>query len=43
MILGAGDYSLKTLDDSELVVLTTDVSAPVFTGGMFSGNVVPPR
>ena len=43
VILGAGDYSLKTLDDSELVVLTTDVSAPVFTGGMFSGNVVPPR
>ncbi len=32
--------SLQVLNDAELVLLTTDMAAPTFKGGMFSGNNV---
>ena len=42
-ILVATAHELEILADSELVVFTTDASAPAFTGGMFSGNNLAPH
>jgi redox-sensitive bicupin YhaK (pirin superfamily) len=39
-ILSAPAESLETLEDSDLVLLSTDESAPIFKGGMFSGNMI---
>jgi quercetin 2,3-dioxygenase len=40
VILLASSVSLSTVTSSDLVLITTDETAPVFTGGMFSGNIL---
>jgi redox-sensitive bicupin YhaK (pirin superfamily) len=37
--LGAESQAIEALTDSDIVLFTTDPKAPVFKGGMFSGNV----
>lgn len=37
--LGDGTAAIEALTDADLVLFTTDTQAPVFKGGMFSGNV----
>jgi redox-sensitive bicupin YhaK (pirin superfamily) len=39
-ILAASATTLSVVEKSDLVLLTTDETAPVFKGGMFSGNVL---
>jgi redox-sensitive bicupin YhaK (pirin superfamily) len=40
VILPASSSTLSTVTGSDLVLITTDETAPVFTGGMFSGNIL---
>lgn len=35
---GGGDFNCIAEEDTDLVLFTTDERAPVFSGGMFSGN-----
>jgi len=37
--LGDGTDAVEAVEDADIVLFTTDPSAPVFKGGMFSGNV----
>lgn len=37
--LGSADWNAIARAEADLVLFTTDAGAPVFTGGMFSGNV----
>jgi redox-sensitive bicupin YhaK (pirin superfamily) len=39
LYLGAADWNAIARTEVDLVLFTTDAGAPVFTGGMFSGNV----
>jgi redox-sensitive bicupin YhaK (pirin superfamily) len=39
LIIQGGDYEVVAHDDSDIVLFTTDTAAPVFKGGMFSGNM----
>jgi hypothetical protein len=39
-ILPSSTRGLRTLEHSDLVLLSSDERAPVFRGGMFSGNMV---
>jgi len=39
ILLDDGDFGVSAELDSDLVLFTTDSAAPVFRGGMFSGNV----
>jgi redox-sensitive bicupin YhaK (pirin superfamily) len=36
----AGEGPVRAVEESDLVLFTTDSAAPVFKGGMFSGNVL---
>jgi hypothetical protein len=38
--LGDTAGEIEAVEDAELVLFTTDTSAPVFKGGMFSGNIM---
>jgi quercetin 2,3-dioxygenase len=38
--LAEDEVSVEATSDTDLVLITTDSSAPVFKGGMFSGNVL---
>jgi redox-sensitive bicupin YhaK (pirin superfamily) len=38
LILDPGRATVTAIQDSDLVLFTTDLAAPVFRGGMFSGN-----
>ena len=40
IVLDAEDYRVEAEEDTDLVLFTTDTSAAVFTGGMFSGNIL---
>ncbi|UXT50164.1 pimeloyl-CoA dehydrogenase [Agrobacterium tumefaciens] len=40
LLLDAQDYEVYADVDTDLVLFTTDPEAPVFKGGMFSGNIV---
>lgn len=40
LLIGDGSYELFASEQSDLVLFTTDLSAPVFKGGMFSGNIL---
>jgi redox-sensitive bicupin YhaK (pirin superfamily) len=40
LIIGTEPYEVVADDPSDLVLFTTDMSAPVFKHGMFSGNVL---
>ena len=39
VIVHGNDHKIVAQDDSDLVLFTTDTEAPVFKGGMFSGNM----
>ena len=39
LILDNGTYEVAALETSDLVLFTTETAAPVFKGGMFSGNI----
>ncbi|CAN7602139.1 hypothetical protein LJR255_004440 [Pararhizobium sp. LjRoot255] len=38
--LDSGDAAVVARSDADLVLFTTNPTAPIFKGGMFSGNVV---
>lgn len=38
--LGNATDDIEAIDDADLILFTTDTSAPVFKNGMFSGNVM---
>jgi redox-sensitive bicupin YhaK (pirin superfamily) len=40
LLLDGDHYEILAQERSDLVLFTTDLSAPVFKGGMFSGNVL---
>lgn len=40
LILNPGPATVSATQDSDLVLFTTDLAAPVFRGGMFSGNIM---
>lgn len=40
LLLDGADCHVVAENESDLVLFTTDPSAPVFTGGMFSGNIL---
>lgn len=40
LVLDDKSYVVEAQAETDLVLFTTDVSAPVFKGGMFSGNVL---
>ncbi|MNG76326.1 Quercetin 2,3-dioxygenase [compost metagenome] len=40
LLVGAEQLSLKAAEQSDVVLFTTDMAAPVFKGGMFSGNIL---
>jgi redox-sensitive bicupin YhaK (pirin superfamily) len=43
ILLDDGDFGIIAERDSDLLLFTTDPAAPVFRGGMFSGNVTDAR
>lgn len=43
LLLDGAERSVAAETNCDLILLTTDLDAPVFKGGMFSGNMPPPR
>jgi len=40
LLVGSEQLSLKAEQQSDIVLFTTDTTAPIFKGGMFSGNIL---